>query len=57
MKLLIDAIWFGMYVMALLSIGFYIATHWLDNKGTVFVFAIAYFILVMGSGLAIMGKR
>lgn len=56
-NLLINAICFGLYVMLFLSAGFYIAVTWLDNAGTVYVFAVAWFILVMGSGLAIMGKR
>jgi hypothetical protein len=57
MKLLKKGMLYGMFVMLLWSVGFYIATHWLDNPGTVYVFGTAWLILTLGAGLMIVSNR
>jgi len=56
-RLWINVTSFILYVILFIGTGFYIATHYLDNEGTTYVFAIVWTILVFGSGLGIMGKR
>jgi hypothetical protein len=57
MKLLKKGMLYGMFVMLLWSVGFYIATHWLLNSGTVYVFGTAWLILTLGAGLIIVSNR
>jgi hypothetical protein len=56
-RLLINGISYAVYVMVFVCAGFWIAVNYLDNHGTVYVFAIVWLILTISSGLALMGKR